>query len=57
MLVITGGRYRLAGARVAVVPPALAGGRRSTYPEVFGGFFPAVSHDFVAHFRAFIQIA
>jgi hypothetical protein len=31
--------------------------RRSTYPEVFGGFFPTVGHDFVAHFRAFIQIA
>ena len=33
------------------------GVRRSTYPEVFGGFFPAVGHDFVAHLRTFIQTA
>ena len=31
--------------------------RRSTYPEVFGGFFPAVGHDFVAYLRALIQAA
>ena len=31
--------------------------RRSAYPKVFGGFFPAVGHDFVAHLRALIQIA
>src|SRR5687767_9397125 len=30
---------------------------RSTYPEVFGGFLPAVGHDFVAYLRALIQAA
>jgi len=30
---------------------------RSTYSEVFGGFFSTIRHDFVAHFRAFSQIA
>jgi len=31
--------------------------RRSTYSEVFGGFFPAVSRDFVAYLSALIQAA
>ena len=31
--------------------------RRSTYPAIFGGFFPAVSRDFVAYVGALIQAA
>ena len=31
--------------------------RRSTYPEVFGGFFATVSRDFVAYLSALIQAA
>ena len=29
----------------------------SAYPEIFGGFFPAVSRDFIAYLRALIQAA
>ena len=31
--------------------------RLSTYPEVFGGFLPAVGYDFVAYLGALIQTA
>src|SRR6266850_754173 len=49
------GRFQMwPPARPAVLFGSL---RRSTYPEVFGGFFPAVGHDFVAYFRALIQTA
>ena len=47
-------------AGIVAGPPMLGAGtgvRRSTYPEVFGGFFTAVGHDFVAYLRAFIQTA
>jgi hypothetical protein len=46
--------------QIVARPPMLGadtGLRRSTYPEIFGGFFPAVGHDFVAHLRALIQTA
>jgi hypothetical protein len=31
--------------------------RRSSYPEVFGGLFPAISHDFEAYLRTLIEAA